>query len=445
MPGILEGILVLDFSEYIAGPYCGFLLADLGAEVIKIEPPDGSEERRWGRWHRYKGNTRMALTVNRGKKSLCLDVRKEEAKKIIYRMVEKADIVIQNYTPGVAKRLGIDYETLSTINNRLIFISSTAFGEIGPYNTRKGFDIIAHAASGMMASYSDEDGKPRGPGGSPFIDIGTGMLNAFSAVSALFARTKTGEGQKIETSLFCTGMALRAAGFAKIESLDKEKHQEELALLNNAFREGKTHTEIIDELAYLNLRYEMPKSTRILEVPDCNHRPADRYSLPYYRIYETANGFMSVAALTTRQREDMCEVIGIYEKGAGIPFSQINDDVIYNNQLAMKDQFEKCFRKRTTEEWIDALEKVGVPCGPVNYTANLFYDPQVKALNMIWDLENSKLGSYQMIGHPIRFTKNPVNPGKGAPTLGEDSFTILEQFGYDKKEIEELKKQAVIK
>jgi crotonobetainyl-CoA:carnitine CoA-transferase CaiB-like acyl-CoA transferase len=445
MSGILDGILVLDFSEYIAGPYCGFLLADLGAEVIKIEPPDGSEERRWGRRQRYNGNTRMALTVNRGKKSLCLDVRKEEAKKIIHHMVEKADIVIQNYTPGVAKRLGIDYDTLSAINKGLIFISSTAFGEVGPYKTRKGFDIIAHAASGMMAAYSDEDGKPRGPGGSPFIDIGTGMLNAFSAVSALFERTKTGEGQKIETSLFCTGMALKAAGFAKIESLDKEKHQEELEILSNAFREGKTHTEIIDELAYLNLRYEMPKSTRILEVPDCNHRPADRYSLPYYRIYETSNGFMSVAALTTRQREDMCEVIGIYEKGAGVPFSQINDDVIYDNQLAMKETFEKRFREKTNEEWIEALEKVGVPCGPVNYSANLFYDPQVKALDMIWDLENSKLGHYQMIGHPIKFTTNQVKPGKGAPTLGEDSISILEQFGYSNDEIEEFKKQAVIK
>ncbi|MFW9882565.1 MAG: CaiB/BaiF CoA transferase family protein [Candidatus Thorarchaeota archaeon] len=445
MSGILDGILVLDFSEYIAGPYCGFLLADLGAEVIKIEPPDGSEERRWGRWQRYKGNTRMALTVNRGKKSLCLDVRKEGAKKIIYRMVENADIVIQNYTPGVAKRLRIDYDSLSAINKGLIFVSSTAFGEVGPYKTRKGFDIIAHGASGMMASYSDEEGKPRGPGGSPFIDISTGMLNALSVVSALFARTKTGDGQKIETSLFCTGMALRAAGFAKIKSLDNEKHKEELELLSNAFRLGKTHTEIIDELAYLRLRYEMPESTRILEVPDCNHRPADRYSLPYYRIYETANGFMSIAALTTRQREDMCEVIGIYEKGAGVPFSQINDDVIYNNQLAMKNQFEKRFRERTTEEWIEELEKVGVPCGPVNYTANLFDDPQVKALNMIWDLENSKLGPYQMIGHPIKFTKNPVKPGKGAPTLGEDSVSILEQFGYSNDEIEEFKKQAIIK
>ncbi|MFX1488226.1 MAG: CaiB/BaiF CoA transferase family protein [Promethearchaeota archaeon] len=444
MSRILDGILVLDFSEYIAGPYCGFLLADLGAEVIKIEPPDGSEERRWGTTQRYKGNTRMALTMNRGKKSLCLDIRKEEAKNIIYRLVEKADIVIQNYTPGVAKRLGIDYETLSTINKELIFISSTAFGEIGPYKNRKGFDIIAHAASGMMASYADEEGKPRGPGGSPFVDIGTGMLNALSAVSALFARIKNGEGQKIETSLFNTGMALKACGFAKIEKLDKEKHQEELELLSNAFREGKSHTEIIDELAYLIRRYERPESTRILEVPDCNHRPADRYSFPYYRIYETANGFISIAALTSQQRKIVCDVTGIYEKGAKVEFGDINDAVI-NHQKAMTDQFESRFREKTNKEWIEALEQAGVPCGQVNYSAYLFDDPQANALNMIWDLENSELGPYKMVGHPIRFTKTPVKPGKGAPCLGEDTISILEQFGYDKNEIEELRKKAVIK
>jgi len=137
-------------------------------------------------------------------------------------------------------------------------------------------------------------------------------------------------------------------------------------------------------------------------------------------------------------------VIGIYEKGANVEFSEFNDEVI-NHQKAMRNQIEKRFREKTNEEWIEALEKAGVPCGQVNYSANLFYDPQVKAMNMIWDLENSELGSYKMVGHPIKFTKNPVKPGKGAPTLGEDSVSILEQFGYNKNEIEELKKQAVIK
>jgi crotonobetainyl-CoA:carnitine CoA-transferase CaiB-like acyl-CoA transferase len=358
--------------------------------------------------------------------------------------VEKADMVIQNYAPGVAKKLGVDYETLSGINKGLIFISSTAFGEIGPYRDRKGFDIIAHAASGIMANYADEDGNPRGPGGSPYIDIGTGMLNAFSAVAALFGRTKTGEGQKIETSLFNTGMALLATGFAKIEELDRERHQKELDFLSSAFREGKTHTQIIDTISEMRLRYEMPESTRPLELPDCNHRPADRYAFPYYRIYETANGFIGVAALTSKQRKNMCEVVGILDKTASVEIGDLTDDTHYY-QKEMTKHLEKRLREKTNDEWIEALEKAGIPCGPVNYTTNLYYDPQVKAVDMIWDLKNSEMGPYKMVGHPIRFAKNPVKSGKGAPTLGEDSVNILEQFGFKKTEIDEFKKQAVIK
>ncbi len=444
MSGILDGIIVLDFSEYIAGPYCGGLLGDLGAEVIKIEPPDGSEERRWGPSKIYKGNTRSSLTMNRNKKSLCLDIRKKAAKKIIYRLVEKADVVLQNYTPGVAKKLGIDYDTLSTINKKLIFISSTAFGEIGPYKNRRGLDLIAHAASGIMAYYADEDGNPKGPGGIAYIDICTAILNTLSAVAALFTRIKTGEGQKIETSLFTTALALQLTSVVNIEKLDKERYKEELDLLSNAFQEEKSHTEIIDALVYLKRRYDRPDSTRIIDVPDCNHRPADRYFFPYYRIYETANGFISIAAVTSRQRKIVNKVIDIYDKGAGVDFSEITDEII-NHQKDLTHQIERRFREKTNQEWIEALESAGVPCGQVNYSVDLFYDPQVKAMNMMCNLENSEHGAYKMISTPIRFSKTPVKPRKGAPTLGEDSVSVLEQFGYSENEIEEFKKQAIIK
>jgi len=441
---MLEGITVLDFSEYIAGPYCGFLLADLGADVIKIEPPDGSEERRWGNSQRYKGNTRTSLTMNRGKRSLCLDMGREEARRVVYRLVERADIILQNYAPGAAKKLGIDYDTLAAVNKGIIFISSTAFGEVGPYQNRRGFDIIAHAAAGIMAGYADSDGNPRGPGGSPYVDIGTGMLNAFSAVAALFDRTRTGMGQKIETSLFSTGMALLATGFAKIEELDRDRHQEELALLKDAAREGKTHTQIIDAIARLRMRHEMPDSTREMEVPDCNHRPSDRQAFPYYRIYETADGFISIAALTSRQRKNTCEAIGIQDTGAGVELSEMNDAVI-ENMRSLRKRLEDRFREKTNTEWIESLEKAGVPCGPVNYTANLFYDQQVQALDMIWDLHNSELGPYKMVGHPIRFARNPVKAGIGAPTLGEHSAGVLAQFGFNPVEIDEFKKQGIVK
>lgn len=444
MNSILDGIRVLDFSEYIAGPYCGCLLADLGADVIKIEPPDGGEERRFGNQKRYRGNTRMALTLNRGKRGICINLRKEEGRQTVYRLVEKADIVIQNFVPGAAEKLGIDYETLSRINKGIIFISSTAFGDIGPYRQRKGFDIIAHAASGIMSYFANEDGEPRGPGGTPFIDIGTGMLNAFSAVAALFHRMKTGEGQKIETSLFNTGMAFMTSNFALIEELDQERHQKELHILKTAHKQGKKHTQIIDEFAEMRLRYDQPDTTRPIEVPDCNHRPTDRQVYPYYRVYETADGYIGIAALNRKQRNTLCEVIGITDQGVNVELGDISDTLYFHQKEVMR-KIEKQLTLKTNEEWIQALEEAGVPCGPVNYQTNLFYDKQAEAVNMIWNLENKEVGPYQMAGHPVRFLKTPATPTSGSPTLGENTIDVLKQFGFNVSEINALTESGAIK
>jgi len=440
----LDGIYVLDFSEYIAGPYCGSLLADFGANVIKVEPPDGAEERRFGNQGRYKGNTRMSLTLNRGKRGMCVNLRTEEGRKVIHRLAERIDIVIQNFAPGIAQKLGIDYETLSKINKRLIFISSTAFGETGPYRLRKGFDIIAHAASGIMSAYADEDGVPRGPGGVAFIDMGTGMLNALGAMTALYSRTITGEGQKIETALFKTGMAFQAAHLSLIDKLDKQHHQEVLHVLQTAHQEGKNHTQIVDTIAQMRLYEEFPGSERDIEVPACNHRPSDRHTYPYYRIYETANGYIGIAALNRKQRETVVEVLGIKDESASVDVGEITDAIHFDQKRVMR-RIEQRLKDKPNEHWIEALESAGVPCGPVNYSANLFYDPQVEAVDMIWELENSVMGKYKMTGNPIGFVKNPIKAGKGSPALGEHTIEILEEFGYSKPEIEELKKSQTIR
>ncbi len=441
----LEGILVLDFSEYIAGPYSGALLSDLGAEVIKVEPLDGAEERRIGNRHRYKGDTRMALTVNWGKRSICVDLQKEEGRKVVYRLVEKADITIQNFAPGVAERLGIDYETLSRINPRLIFISSTAFGDIGPYRQRKGFDIIAHAASGIMSYYADEEGNPRGPGGPPYNDIGTGMLNALGAVTALLTRERTGEGQKIETSLFNTGMAFQAhAGLILINQLDQQQREEEFNILRTAHQQGKRHTDIIDEFAELTLRYDQPDTTRPVEVPECYHRPADRQTYPYYRIYGTANGYIGIAAINRKHRDGLCQALGVLDEGVDKDMGNIPDELYYHQKEVMKE-IEERLKEKTTEEWIQILEGVGIPCGQVNYRTDIYDDPQANAVDMIWELENSAMGRYKMTGHPVRYLKIPVKPKRGAPTLGEHTDEILAQFGYTKEEIAEFRKSQVVR
>lgn len=445
MSTLLNGVLVLDFTHWIAGPLAAALLADMGAEVIKVEPPEGAEERRMGNRMRYQGNTRMSLTLNRGKKGLCLDLKSEEGKKIIYELVKQADIVIQNYAPGVAEKLGIDYETFARLNERIIFISSTAFGETGPYQKLKGFDIIAHAASGIMAAYADEQGHPRGPLGTPFIDIGTAMLNALSAVAALYYRSQTGQGQKIETSLFNTGMALQAPGFIHIDRLDKEMHQEMRELLKTAHDQGMRHTQIIDQFALLRLRNEQPGSTREIEVPDCLHRPSDRQVFPYYRIYQTKDGYMSLAALTAKQRITLCEVLGVEDRFAHIDLGNGNDETYFYQKMVMK-RMEEIFGTKPTREWIEILEKAGIPCGPVNYSVTLFDDPHAQAQNMVWELSNPISGPYKMMGHPVRFTKTPVRPTRGAPALGEHTGEILKaKLGYSDEQIADLKARQIVR
>lgn len=441
---MLDDITVLDISEYIAGPYCGQLLADLGAHVIKIEPPDGAEERRLGNRLRYKLNTRMALAYNRGKQSLALDLRKPEGRAVLYRLVQSADVVIQNYAPEVARKLGIDYETLSGHNPRLVFVSSTAFGEAGPYQKRKGFDIIAHAASGIMSNYADEDGAPRGPGGINYIDICTGMFNAFGVVSALYHRKRTGQGQKIETSLFATGLALQSQNLIHIDSLDESQHARELELLRTARDQGKLHTHVVDEMAQMRLRQDMPSTTRPVEVPDCLHRPTDRQVYPYYRVYPTGDGYLSIAALNRSLREKLCAVLEIEDEHTAVDLGNASDEVYYAQKQMMR-RIEERMREQPNAYWLARLEAAGIPCGQVNYRANLYDDPQVQALDMMWNLMNGALGAYKTPGHPIRFSKTTVAPGAGTPTVGEHSEQVLQAAGFGAEEIAQLKAAEVIR
>ncbi|MEX1031817.1 MAG: CaiB/BaiF CoA-transferase family protein [Cellvibrionaceae bacterium] len=443
MNALLDGIRVLDFSEYIAGPFCGFLLADFGARVIKIEPPDGAEERRIGGANRYRGNTRMSLAYNRGKESLSVNLKTESGRTLMHKLVGQADVVIQNYVPGAAEKLGIDYDTLATINPTIIFVSSTAFGESGPYRSRKGFDIIAHAASGIMSNYADEDGEPRGPGGLPYIDMSTGMFNALGIVAALYHRSQTGKGQKIETSLFSTGLALQSMGMVQVDDLDQNIHAEEKRILNNAHREGKSHTQIIDEFAELRLREDQPDTARPIEVPDCKHRPTDRHVYPYYRVYETGNGYLSIAALNVSQRNKLCAVLDIADEHAAVDMGKISDQAYYA-QKAMMKKIEARLKTESNAHWQEKLEQAGVPCGQVNYRADLYDDPQAQALGMIWSLDNADLGHYKTTGNPIRFSATPIEPGIGAPTLGQHTAKLLAELGYSPEQIADLRDQGVI-
>ena len=444
MNKLLENLVVLDFSHYIAGPFCGFLLADMGARVIKIEPPEGAEERRIGGVPRYKKNTRMSLAFNRGKESLVVDLKSKQGREIIYALVKKADVVVQNFVPGAAEKIGIDYQTLSALKPDLIFLSSTAFGEVGPYRSRKGFDIIAHAASGIMSNYADDDGEPRGPGGLPYIDMSTGMLNALSIVSALYYRQQTGKGQKIESSLFSTGLALQAINMVNVDTLDQALIQREKELLAEAHDKGLSHTNIIDEFAEMRLRDDLPETARPVEVPACNHRPTDVHVYPYYRVYETADGYLSVAALSQRQRQSLCALLALEDEFVDVNVGNISDAAYFAQKQTMQ-AIEQKLKTATNAEWMAKLENAGVPCGQVNYRADLYADPQVQALDLMWQLHNRDLGNYRAPGNPLRFSKTPIQAGSGAPSLGEHSHSVLSEFGFSATKIAQWEQAGIIK
>ncbi len=295
-----------------------------------------------------------------------------------------------------------------------------------------------------MSSYADEGGAPRAPGGIPYIDIGTGMLNALSIVAALYHRRNSDEGQKIETSLFSTGMALQAVHMIHVDALDAERHAEEVETLKTAHRNGKNHTQIIDRFAEMRLRADLPDTTRPIEVPDCWHRPTDRQTSPYYRVYQTGDGYISVAALNRGLREKVCAALQIVDEHVDKDSGEVSDEAYFKRRIMMRT-IEQRLKTEPSEHWLQKLEAAGVPCGRVNYSSDLYTDPQAQALGMVWELANRDLGTYKASGHPIRFSKTPVAASKGAPSLGEHSVNVLQQFGYSPEQIASLRRDGIVR
>lgn len=215
-------------------------------------------------------------------------------------------------------------------------------------------------------------------------------------------------------------------------------------MLRTAHGEGKKHTYIVDEFAEMRLRADQPDTVRPLEVPDCLHRPADRQVYPYYRVYETGDGYIGIAALNLNQRTGLCAALGIADADVDKNIGEISD-AAYARQKAQMRAIEGRLKQESNQHWMRILEAAGVPCGPVNYRADLYTDPQAQALNLIWEVENRDLGTYKAAGHPIRFSKTPAIPGRGAPALGEDTATVLRQFGYGDEQIARLKASGIVK
>ncbi len=422
MPGALQGITVADFTEYIAGPYCTMMLADMGARVIKIEKPEGDAWRHTAPVAPYE--SRGFLGVNRGKESIALDMAKPEGLAIAQRLAKGADIVVVNYRPGVAARLGLDYETLSRENERLVYCENTAFGNEGPYAGRAGFDILSQAATGIVLYENKlEKGLPTYIATLAVADLTTGMFMAFAVVNALYARLTSGKGQKIETSLFASGLAAQYRPLLSIENTDRPVREGFLHELAEQLKDG-FH---FDEVSKLRQSY-IPARGR-------NN---------YYRVYETKDGLIAVACLNNRQRRALRDVLGADDPTVDEMSYDWFSEAVRKAHQANVDVFEASFRARTTGEWTASLDAADVPCARVNFPEEVWDDPHVAANDLMLSLDHPVLGPLRMPAPPMRLSATPTTSDVPPPALGQHGPGILREMGYADTDIDRLLADAVL-
>ena len=421
LQGVLSGIRVLDFSEYIAGPLAGQLLADLGADVTKVEPPHGDFWRHTAPVAPFE--SRGFMGVNKGKRSISLDLKNPASKPVLERMVRRADVVIANYRPGVAARIGVDYETLSAINPRLIYCENTAFGAKGPYKDRAGFDLVSQAMTGIM-SFEGAGGLPHPIITTSPTDLAAGFFMAYGVAAALYQREHTGKGQCIETSLFAAGLAIQYRPIFSIENLDREAREDLLASLDRARAEGRRAEDAIKDHP--------------------SRHDALRRANPYYKVYETKDSYIALACLNNRLRRLACQVLDVEDPR--VEGDQFNVDTLSNDEtIVLSELIKAIFTNRTTDEWVAAFDAAGVPCGAVRMTAELFDDPQVVEGELIVELEHSVLGPVRMANSPLKMSGGETGSRRASPALGEHTREFLAEHDYAESEISQLEAAGVVR
>jgi crotonobetainyl-CoA:carnitine CoA-transferase CaiB-like acyl-CoA transferase len=417
MAGALDGIRVLEFSEIIAAPTTGMVLADMGADVIKVEPP-------WGESWRLNLQfvpleSRGFIAVNRGKRSLPLDMTRPEAREIAHELVKRVDVVLVNYRPDVPAKLGIDYETLSGINPRIVYGEATAFGKEGPHANRPGYDLIAQAVSGLITNDQKfVDGVPSLYQSTPFVDFFTGSALASGVLAALFAREKTGRGQKVETSLLQSAMSLQGLRSMWIEVEDGERQSDFVGDIQRMRQEKRPIGEAIER--YNQFQGRKPGNQRY-----------------YYRTYATADGAIAVGCLSTPLRKRLLGVLGI--QGDGV----IDRTGPGDADDAIMVRAVRIIAEKTTDEWIAAFDAAGVPAGQVTFAEELWDDPQVLANDMAVELNHSLVGRVRMASPLAKLSDTFVEQRVASPALGEHTDEILGELGYDSERVEALRHSGV--
>jgi crotonobetainyl-CoA:carnitine CoA-transferase CaiB-like acyl-CoA transferase len=418
MSGPLSGIRIIEFSQIIAAPFAGSMLSDMGAEVIKIEPPTGDP------W-RYaleiipgvRGYGRSFFALNRGKKGITLDLKNPKTQVVIKKLVEDSDVMIINSRPDVPKKLKLDYESIKSYNPAIIYCSNTAFGRSGPDSHRPGYDLIAQAISGLMSSENKTiNGVPQPIQSSAVADFSTGLGMAWSICAALFHREKTGLGQKIETTLLGSALSLQNGKFFESNTFDNEIRTEFKKNLNDMKEKGSSYMEIQEE--YQKMNYKTAH----------NH---------YYRTYQVKNGIIAVGCLSEPLRKKMADTLGITDIRFDEGYDQYSDEAFKSNEKLVKI-FEAHMIKKTISDWLNIFDKTGVPAGEVKFVEELTDNPQVIENDLVKEIEHPVLGNIKMVGPMVKMSETPLSIHLPAPELGEHSNEVLKKLGFDDDLISEI-------
>ncbi len=394
--GPLDGMKVLEIAHIMAGPVCGMMLADLGADVIKVEKtPDGEDSRRFAIGD-IEGESVAFMTMNHNKRGIAVDLKHPDGVKLLRRLIAGADVVIENFRHGTMDRLGLGYDDLAKDNPGLIYCAISGFGRTGPYAERGGFDLIAQGMSGLMSITGEGKGRPPVKIGAPVTDISAGILGALGITAAYAHRQLTGKGQLVDTSLFDAGITYT--------------YWQSATALAGGEAPGAMGT-------------------------------ASPIGAPY-QAFQASDGWITIGAANQGNWEKMCQAIEMPEL---VDDPRFGDNTRRLGHLAdLVAILEPVFRTRSRADWLGRLDGVGVPAGPVLSINEVHLDPQTLARDMVVEVPHGSLGTVRTIGTPLKLSETPAKVSKAAPTLGQHSHEVLSEAGYTDAEIEKLAADGVI-
>ncbi len=389
----LDGIRVLDVTQVMAGPFCAMLLCDMGADVIKVEPPGGDSTRRMP--GAVGTDSPSFNAVNRGKRGIVLDLTHAEGREAARRLARSADVLVENYRPGVLTKFGLGYEALSREHPGLVYASISGYGQTGPASGKGGFDLVAQGVSGLM-SITGEAGRPPVKVGIPITDLGAGLFGVAGILAALMARTKTGRGQHVDTSLLDAGVALS----------------------------------VWEATQYFSGR----------GVPD-RLGSAHRMNAPYEAV-RCADGYVTIGAANDRTFERLCAALEHPEWTTDPDYADNARRV--TNRAALAARIEAVLSTHPRDHWLALFEGHGVPSGPINTYAEVLADPHVLARELVVETDHPTLGRIQTLGTPIKLSDTPLRPGRPAPLLGEHTDAVLDGVGFSADEIAAMRKRRAV-